>query len=107
MKKIATIACALALASGMFAAVPAFARQGNGQGNGQGTGICQGVCDGTGQGYGRGNGNGTGQGAGQGQGANFVDADNDGVCDNFANKPSKAMGTGRGMHFGSHGLCRK
>lgn len=51
------------------------------QGNGNGNGVCTGDCSGT---------------PGQGMGANWVDADGDGVCDSF----SDAAQRGQGRHSG-------
>jgi hypothetical protein len=53
-----------------------------------------------GQGKGNGNGNGQGMGQGRGRGQGFVDADNDGVCDNYQQRKkgsgAKQGGTGAG-----------
>jgi hypothetical protein len=53
------------------------ARQGKGQG----------VCNGQGQGLRQGKGN--GQGQGKGQGRNFIDANKDGICDNYQSRTKK------------------
>lgn len=107
--------------------------RGKGQGAGQGQGVGKnsanpafvdkdgdGVCDNyqnkkkgqagnstkgqsAGQGKGNGNGNGQGMGQGRGRGQGFVDADNDGVCDNYQQRKKGAgakqggAGAGKGQ----------
>lgn len=66
-------------------------RQGMNRGQGQGM-QAQGM-----QGRGM-QGQGMQNGQGAGQGANFVDADNDGTCDNFGTAQGRQGMQGRGMH---------
>jgi hypothetical protein len=79
-------------------------RDGSGMQNGQG------MNRGRGQGQGmQGSGMQNGQGQGMGQGANFVDENKDGVCDNFgtmqgSGRNGQGMRQGRGMQGqGMHG----
>ena len=61
---------------------------GQAKGNGNGSGRGQGMRNGNGKCCGRGNGQGNGRGNGQVR-ANFVDANNNGICDHRENPVSK------------------
>ena len=53
-----------------------------------------------GRGYGRGNGKGL---AGAAQGANFVDKDGDGICDNVGTRMGRGRGNGKGLGGAAQG----
>ena len=66
-----------------------------------GSGMQYGQAQGRGGMQGRGMQNGQGIAQGTGQGANFVDANNDGVCDNFGTAQGmQGRGQGRGQGMG-------
>ncbi len=67
------------------------ANRGTGQGQGRGQAVASGRGQGRGQGMaaGTGQGRGNGQGRFNGRGPAFVDANNDGVCDNLATPAAK------------------